>query len=77
MPHAARRIAADRLRRASCSSLVSGLLARWLSLENVERDDIVTLLHGRGTRRRQRDARAAARLRSPAAARTCAPTPAG
>jgi len=24
--------------------LVSGLLARWLSLENIERDDIVTLL---------------------------------
>ena len=47
---------------------ISGELARWLSLENTERDDILAVLRARGARQRARDARPAApvQLRLPA-----------
>jgi len=56
--------------------LVSGLLARWLSLENIERDDIVTLLQAEARATPTRCWRSCTGAIA-TVARTCSATPAG
>ena len=57
--------------------VISGVLARWLSLENAERNDIAQRCCGAGPRRRRLDDRPALPLRRPLPRRSCGATRAG